>query len=108
MCIFATDSERKGNRLGVLQPIVAEIIPQDLIRIIPAEEMTMKQQNMTRGRYQFKATRPRARQLIACCALTATLFGGTIAAQNPPKTSAQTVGDSTRTLDEIIIRDVRV
>jgi len=68
----------------------------------------MKQQNMTRGRYQFKATRPRARQMIACCALTATLFGGSLAAQMPQKTSAQTVGDSTRTLDEIIIRDVRV
>ena len=67
----------------------------------------MKKHNFIRGRYQQKATRPSARQMIACCALTATLFGGALCAQNP-QTSARTPGDSVRTLDEVIVRDVRV
>ena len=33
-----------GNRLGVLQHVVAEITPSNLIRILPAEEKTMKTQ----------------------------------------------------------------
>ena len=60
----------------------------------------MKKQNNTCGRYLFKATSPRAKQMIACCALTATLFCGSLAAQTPQR-------DTVRTLDEVIIRDVR-
>ena len=63
----------------------------------------MKKQNITRGRYHFMATRPRARQLIACCALTVLTFNFEL---SPLK--AQTPVDSTRTLDEVIIHDVRV
>ena len=63
----------------------------------------MKKQNITRGRYHFMATRPRARQLIACCALTFLTFNFQL---SPLK--AQTPVDSTRTLDEVIIHDVRV
>ena len=61
----------------------------------------MRKQNNTCGRYQSKATRPRAKQMIACCALTATLFCGSLAAQTPQR-------DTVRTLDEVIIRDARV
>ena len=61
----------------------------------------MRKQNNTRGRYLHKTTRPRAKQMIACCALTATLFCGSLAAQTPQR-------DTVRTLDEVIIRDARV
>ena len=68
---------------------------------MPAEETTMRKQNNTRGRYLHKTTRPCAKQMIACCALTATLFCGSLAAQTPQR-------DTVRTLDEVIIRDARV
>ena len=68
----------------------------------------MYKQNKPCGRYPHMTTSPRGKQMIACLALTATLFGGSLAAQNPQRTSAQTPGDSTRTLDEVMIQDVRV
>ena len=61
----------------------------------------MNKQNNTCGRYHFKATSSRAKQMMACCALTATLFCGNLAAQTPQR-------DTVRTLDEVIIRDARV
>lgn len=59
----------------------------------------MYKQNKPCGRYPHMTTSPRGKQMIACLALTATLFGGSLAAQTPQKTSA----DSTRTLEEVII-----
>ena len=90
-----------GKRLGVLQLVVAEITPSNLIRIMPAEEKTMNTNRYSRGRYQHQATRPNAKQMIACCALSLTLFGGMAA-------EAQSVDDTVRTLDEVIVRDARV
>ena len=89
-----------GNRLGVLQHVVAEITPSNLIRIMPAEEKTMKTQKYICGRYQHKTTRIHAKQMIACCALSSILlFGANANAQSQ---------DTIRTLDEVIVHDVRV
>ncbi len=62
----------------------------------------MVTRNNSCGRYRFfKATRNSRRQMIACCVLAiASLFGATTA-------QAQTK-DTVRTLDEVMIQDVRV
>lgn len=67
---------------------------------MPAEEKTMRTNKYLCGRYQYRATRPNAKQMIACCALSATLLCGISA-------NAQS-RDTTRTLDEVIVQDVRV
>lgn len=59
-----------------------------------------KQNNNPCGRYPHMTTSPCAKQMIACLALSASLFGGALSAQTPQK-------DTVRTLDEVIVRDVR-
>lgn len=59
----------------------------------------MYKQNNTCGRYLSLTTSSRAKQLIACCALSVSLFG-VANAQTPQR-------DSVKTLEEVIIRDVR-
>ena len=69
---------------------------------MPAEEKTMSTKQYTCGRYQTKATRFNAKQLIACCALSVSLFGGMAAQGQTPQRDT-----TVRTLDEVIVRDVR-
>ena len=59
----------------------------------------MLKHNNTCGRYLSLTTSSRAKQLIACCALSISLFG-VANAQTPQR-------DSVKTLEEVIIRDVR-
>lgn len=60
----------------------------------------MYKQNSLCGRYRMKATSIGAKQLIACCALTVSLFG-VAHAQTPQH-------DTVKVLNEVLIRDSRV
>ena len=60
----------------------------------------MTTQKFDCGRYQHRATRFYAKQMIACGALVVFLLGGAHAFAQTP--------DSVKTLEEVIVRDVRV